>query len=157
MTILGVRKASCGAALMVLVGVASAMASEVRDLPVPVATIYPDSVIASRDLRLRTFKTSPGSLTGIAVSLTEIAGKQARRRLVAGKPIPVAALAEPQVVRKGEQVSAVFTEEGLSIIATVSALENGSAGDTIRARNAATGVIVSGVVQLDGTVRVDGP
>ena len=55
---------------------------------------------------------------------------------------------------RGTSVQVVFQQAGLSITAYASPLQDGSAGDVIRVRNTDSGVIIRGVVQPDGTVRV---
>jgi flagella basal body P-ring formation protein FlgA len=50
----------------------------------------------------------------------------------------------------------VFKSEGLTITGVAIALQNGSVGDVISARNIDSGITVKGTVQADGTLRVDG-
>jgi flagella basal body P-ring formation protein FlgA len=51
-------------------------------------------------------------------------------------------------------VKVVVEDGGLVIIAYGTALQSGGVGALIRVRNVDTGVVVMGVVQADGTVRV---
>jgi flagella basal body P-ring formation protein FlgA len=143
------------AALAILAQAPQALA-EIRGLPVPAATIYPGDTISSALLVERQFRVTAASIAGIATNRAVVIGKQPRRRLLAGKPIPLAALGAPVVVRRGAAVSASYMDLGLSISASLVALRDGVAGDMIDARNAASGVIVRAVVRPDGTLQVSG-
>ena len=59
----------------------------------------------------------------------------------------------PLVVAKG-MVKVVVEDSGLSIVTYGSAMQSGAAGALIPVRNTDTGVIIKGVVQPDGTVKV---
>jgi flagella basal body P-ring formation protein FlgA len=51
-------------------------------------------------------------------------------------------------------VKVVVEDSGLSIVTYGSAMQSGAAGALIPVRNTDTGVIIRGVVQPDGTVKV---
>jgi len=121
----------------------------IRLLPVPARTITAGEVINADALTERKFRTTPRSLQGVATMKDEITGKEARRSLRAGRPIPLSALIKPLAVRQGEKVTASYEEEGLSISTELLALEDGSTGDMISLRNVTTGIIVRAEV-LDG-------
>ncbi len=108
------------------------------------------------DLMERQFKTTPRSLLGIATKPDEIAGKEARRPLQAGKPIPLSALMKPLAVRRGSKVAASYSEAGLSISTQLLALEDGSVGDHISLRNMATGAVVNAEILANGALVVRG-
>lgn len=129
---------------------------DVRDLPVPNATIYPDSVITSAQVMPRKFRVTDTSTNGFVTDMSQVIGKQARRRLIAGKPIPLSAIATPFAVHRGGIVTATYEEEGFSISTTLIALSDGAAGDVIQARNPETGIILPVAVQDDGSVAVIG-
>ena len=77
----------------------------------------------------------------------------ARRTLLAGQPIPQNALRDPFVIRQGKTVSLIFQSGNISITGIAVALESGSAGEIIGARNPDSGMTVHGVVQADGSLR----
>jgi flagella basal body P-ring formation protein FlgA len=93
---------------------------------------------------------------GFATATSEIVGKQARRRLVAGKPIPLSSLLPPFAVRRGASIAAIYEEDGFAIATTLIALQDGVVGDVIDARNAVSGTIVQGVIAADGTLALEG-
>jgi flagella basal body P-ring formation protein FlgA len=79
----------------------------------------------------------------------------ARRTLLPGQPVPINSVEKPVLVRRGEPARLVFREQGLVIIMQVEALQNGGAGNFVRVRNVDSGLVVSGRVQEDGTIRVE--
>ena len=143
------------AALYVLSAIPPAMA-DIRELPVPTITIYPNDIITIGSVTQRRFRVTSTSLVGFATDRSSIIGRQARRRLVAGKPIPLSAFGAAIAVRRGASVSAAYLEDGFSISASLVALQDGVAGDEIEARNGGTGVVVRATVQADGSLRVTG-
>ncbi len=128
----------------------------IRDLPVPNATIYPETVITDSQIVPRSFHVTDTSTNGFVTDMDQVIGKQARRRLIAGKPIPLSAISAPFAVRRGGIVTATYEEEGFSISTTLIALSDGVAGDVIQARNPETGIVLPVAVQDDGSVAVMG-
>lgn len=130
--------------------------AEIRDLPVPAVAISSNEIISGEHLATRRFRVTPASVAGFALDAGFLLGKQARRRLAAGKPIPLSAIGEPIAVRRGATVQARYSDAGLSITASVVALTDGFEGDEIQARNPASGSVVDAVVQADGSLLVSG-
>jgi flagellar basal body P-ring formation protein FlgA len=123
-------------------------------IPVPSVTIRLGDVIKEGMLTERAF--TPNSL-GVAMFIEarqNLLGRVARRTLLPGQPIPTNAVEDPWAVAKGAVVKIVVEDSGLSIVTYGSALQSGSAGSIIPIRNVDTGVIIRGVVQPDGTVKV---
>ena len=145
-----------GVAVSFVVFAAPPAAADIRDLPVPAVTIYPNDIITTGSITQRRFRVTSTSIIGFATDSASIIGTQARRRLVAGRPIPLAAFGVPIAIRRGDNVSANYMEEGFSITASLMAMQDGMAGDVIEARNNGTGVLVRATVQADGTLRVTG-
>ena len=85
-----------------------------------------------------------------------IVGKMARLTLLPGHAIPFSGVSNRKLVSNGAEVKLIFSEGGLLIMTTGSALQDGSIGDIVRVRNDDSGVTVSGAVQPDGSVRVSG-
>ena len=148
------------AALAVLVAVFAALpaarAASVETLPVPAVTIYPGDIIAEDMLDDGRFP--PGTAAGypVAASHAELVGKVARRTLLPGRLIARNTVAEPELVRKGKVVSAIYQSGGLTITATVLALQSGALNDVIQVRNVDSGKVITGTVAEDGTVRILG-
>ena len=120
---------------------------------VPERTIYPGETITSEMVRSVDI-TNPNLATGFAADVGEIDGMVATRTLLPGRTIPVASLREAWAVERGSYVTIFFSEGGLTISAPGTPLQNASVGELIRVRNVDSGVIVSGTVMQNGTIRV---
>ena len=69
---------------------------------------------------------------------------------------PFSGVSNRKLVSNGAEVKLVYTEGGLTIMTTGSALQDGLVGDIVQVRNNDSGVTVSGAVQPDGSVEVSG-
>jgi flagella basal body P-ring formation protein FlgA len=123
--------------------------------PTPRVVIYPGDVIQSDMLSDLPAETARG-VGPFAETRSAVIGKMARRTLLPGVAIPLAAVDVPRLVVNGAEVSLVFVDGGLLISTVGMALQDGAAGDFVKVRNDDSGVTVTGVVQPDGAVRVSG-
>ena len=133
---------------------ARAASSRVVSLPVPKVTLKPGDVIDLSLLEQKSFYANQIDRFTTVPKSGELLGKEVTQLLQAGRPIHRAAVARREVVKRGAPSQLVFREQGLNIIAYVEPLEDGVAGDIIRVRNLDSGLIVSGVVQPDGTISI---
>jgi flagellar basal body P-ring formation protein FlgA len=130
--------------------------AEDTTLPAPKTVIYPGEIIRE-DMLADMPADNLGSRVGpICDTRNALVGKMARRTLLPGEAIAVADVSNPRLVVNGAEVTLYYIEEGLSIATSASALQDGAAGDTVRVRNNDSGVVISGAVQPDGSVRVGG-
>ena len=153
----------CGAALLVgliwlgviAVGLpGGALADgEKRTLPVPAVNIIAGDVIKDEMLEERQFNAGQPNFAVIESRLA-VVGQAARRTLIAGYPIPINAVEDVKIVKRGVPVRVVFEDAGLSIVTLGSPLQSAGVGALVRVRNIDTGTIVMGIVQPDGSVRV---
>ncbi|WP_417432419.1 flagellar basal body P-ring formation chaperone FlgA [Hoeflea sp.] len=120
---------------------------------VPERTIYPGEELAAELLR-EVEVTNPNLRGGYAEVTSEVVGKVTTRTLLPGRTIPVAALRDSWAVVRGKPVQLIFSGTGLTITATGTPLQNAAIGDFIRVRNIESGVIISGTVMQNGSVRV---
>jgi flagellar basal body P-ring formation protein FlgA len=144
------------AALMLVAGGAhrGAIAEESAHFPVPATVIYPGDMIKEELIIDRAFVPNmPGAAAFIADRASAV-GRIARRTLVSGQPIPINALEEQKLVARGNVVKVIVEDGSLSIVTYASSLQSGSPGAMIQLRNLDTGVIIRGVVQPDGSVRI---
>jgi flagellar basal body P-ring formation protein FlgA len=144
-------------AATVMLAAAGAMPSWAQEvaIPTPKAVIYPGDVI--RDDMLADVPDAARDGSGPFVdSRSLIVGKTARLTLLPGHAIPFSGVSNRKLVSNGAEVKLIFSEGGLVIMTTGSALQDGSIGDIVRVRNDDSGVTVSGAVQPDGSVRVSG-
>jgi flagella basal body P-ring formation protein FlgA len=123
--------------------------------PSPKAVIYPGDIIGEGMLADMTLEAS-GFGGPFALSASDVIGKMARQTLLPGRPIPLRALDAPRLIRNGGEVKLVYVDGALTIVTSGSALQDGAVGDVVKVRNSDSGVTVSGQVQSDGSVRVNG-
>lgn len=139
------------------IGVVAGRAGEPNSLPVPSITIYPGDTIKDSWLVDREFSPSAAVAKGAVMENRQsIVGKVARRTLLPGSPIPLNAIMDPKTVANGAKVKIVYEDSGLNITAYGAALQAGGVGEVISVRNLDSGLIVSGTVQPDGSIRVSG-
>ncbi|HZH52849.1 MAG TPA: flagellar basal body P-ring formation chaperone FlgA [Microvirga sp.] len=142
------------AALALLLGGTQAGLAGQLMLPVPTVTIYPGDLISESMLRERAFPQNFRARAAVIETPRALIGKVAKRTLLPGEAIPNNAVDDPKVVTRGTPTQVVFQENGLTITAVGTPLQDGSLGEQIRVRNADTGRIILGVVQADGRVRI---
>jgi flagellar basal body P-ring formation protein FlgA len=142
------------AAALLVLAFARAATGEERRLPVPAVTIRPGEVIKDEMITERAFAPN---LLGVALFIEgrqTLVGRMARRSLLPGQPIPTNAVEDPWIVARGAVVKVIVEDSGLSIVTYGAAMQSGAAGALIPVRNTDTGVIIRGIVQPDGTVKV---
>jgi flagellar basal body P-ring formation protein FlgA len=115
-------------------------------------TAYAGDTITAEVVKL----VPAGQLQELGNAITDkenLIGKIARRTLPPGQPIPKSAIREPFIIQQGKTVALVFQSGNISITGIALALESGSAGDAISARNPDSGTVIRGVIQADGSLR----
>ena len=120
---------------------------------VPSEVIYPGQEIDVALMR-EVAVTNPNIRPDYISSMTDLEGAVARRTLLPGRVIPIAAIRESYAVERGTPVRLVFSNGGLVITASGSPLQSAAIGDFIKVRNTESGLTVSGTVMADGSVRV---
>lgn len=135
-------------------GIPSYLAASEQSVPVPAVTIYPGDLIDEAMVSERVFQPSQIGRLAIVPNRAELLGKVARRTLLPGHPVPLNAVAAPDLVKRSAPVEIVYQEGGLTILAQAMSLEAGAEGDAIRVRNLDSGAILTATVQANGTVRV---
>ena len=143
----------CALPLLLALTVQAAEADDIT-LPVPTVTIYPGDVIENDKIFDRLFIARTVARGTVVETRSAVIGKVARRTLLPGQPIPVNASRDPYAVAQGKTALLVFQSGGLTITSSAIALQNGGIGDSISARNADSGIVIRGIVQADGTIRV---
>jgi flagella basal body P-ring formation protein FlgA len=120
---------------------------------VPTEIIYPGDVISSGQLELVEV-TNPNLAGDYAKAIKDVTGMVSKRTLLAGRTISVSGLREPFAVTRGANVRLVMSVGPMTITAAGTPLDDGAVGDMVRARNMDSGIIVSGTVLENGTIRV---
>ena len=130
--------------------------SETSHIPVPKNIIYAGQLISSNLLRDRKVPNNYLNRVNVISQYSEVIGKIAKVTLVPSKPIPTNYLSEPDVVKVNNRTIIRFISGTLLITAEVLPLNAAKVGDTVRARNLQTGVVVYGMAQADGTILAGG-
>lgn len=115
-------------------------------------TVYPGDTITAGMVELLA-AGQPQRLGDAFTDKESLIGKMARRTILPGQPISRSAIREPFSVQQGKTVPLVFQSGNITITGIALALESGSAGDVISARNPDSGAVIRGTVQADGTLR----
>ena len=146
---------------IVMAAVALIFATSVRaedlDLPVPRVTIYPGDTLADDQLVERAFIAHTVARSTVHATRQSLIGKDARRTLLPGQPIPVGSVRDPYAVLQGKAALVVFEDGGLTITTNAMALQNGNIGDVVSLRNIDSGTVIKGTVAPDGSIRVAAP
>jgi flagella basal body P-ring formation protein FlgA len=143
---------AAAAGLALIAGAAPVFAGET--VAIANRVIYPGEAIpadALKEVMLRDGKLPPSS---VAMAITDIEGKVARRTLLPGRYIPMAAVRDAWLVELGASVQLVFVSGVLTISAAAVTLQPGAAGDLVKVRNVDSGKVLSGTVMADGSIRV---
>ncbi len=151
------RLAHAGLAFTAGLWLASGLAAFAQDLapPTPRIVIYPGDIIGEDMLSDLPDSVARG-VGPFAETHSAVNGKMARRTLLPGQAIPMAAVDNPRLVNNGAEVKLIFVDGGLTIVTVGSAMQDGKAGDFVKVRNDDSGLMVTGVVQSDGAVLVSG-
>jgi flagella basal body P-ring formation protein FlgA len=140
------------AAVACLFALAPAAAQEIAIVTKRV--IYPGETVGLdvlREVRLKAGRQVPDAMV---TSIAAIEGKVAKRTLLPGRYIPMAAIREIYLIEQGAPVEVVFQHGALTITAQAVSLEPGSEGDLIKVRNVDSGAVFVGQIMADGTVKV---
>lgn len=126
-----------------------------RQVSVPVAAtaLRAGTVLGASDFDSGTV-TDAQLRSGIVTRAADLIGKEVKRSIMAGQPVRMFDIKEPDVVRKGELVTLSLIRGGMAIAAVGRALDSGPRGATVRVQNATSKIIVEGEVSAQGSVRV---
>jgi flagella basal body P-ring formation protein FlgA len=96
----------------------------------------------------------PGFGGGYVADPRQLAGRTLRRPLPAGAVLTPDALEADIVVRRGQQVTLLAASNGIQVRASGRALADGRAGERLKVQNERSNVVVEGVVESPGVIRV---
>ncbi|AVA20324.1 MULTISPECIES: flagellar basal body P-ring formation chaperone FlgA [unclassified Rhizobium] len=120
---------------------------------VPTETIYPGDIISSGQLE-EVDVTNPNLTGDYAKRIRDVTGLVSKRTLLPGRTISISALRQPFAVTRGSNIRLVMSMGSMTITAAGTPLDDGAVGDSVRARNLDSGIIVNGTVLENGTIRV---
>lgn len=107
--------------------------------------------IAAEQLQLQEVNVGRAS-RGFYNSLDEVVGQGAKRRVRAGQLIAPNLLTAPLLIRRGQQVTIIASQDGISASATGEAMANGREGEVIRVRNLGSQKVIEAQVMEEGVV-----
>jgi flagella basal body P-ring formation protein FlgA len=151
----GFGRGGCGVLISaaMFLGVSQATA-DVIDMLVPTRTLQPGETLSPRDFYVKQFHVTHEGAQNYILSHRQLHNAETARVLQAGKPVPLAFVRPVAAIRKGQKTQAILSARGLSIETTLLALEDGTPGATIAARNPTTGAKLMARVRQDGTLEV---
>jgi flagella basal body P-ring formation protein FlgA len=121
-------------------------------IAVPSHDIARGEVIAEADLSYGTVPAAT-SLSGIATSIDDLKGREARRLLRAGETVRNDDVRRPILVTKGSTVTMTFELPGISLTAVGRAVSEGGMGESVIVLNPVSYRQVSATVTGAGQVR----
>ena len=130
------------------------VASAADKMVVPAVTLYPGDKISSEQLLV---KQKPAYLQPVQMlvqNVEQMVGKTPVRVLPAGKPVLTSFLAMPKLVKPGTTIRTYFQSGGITILGVAQSLQAGAYGELVQARNLSSGVVITGYVQHDGSLRI---
>lgn len=107
--------------------------------------------IVAEQLQLQEVNVGRAS-RGFYNNVDEVIGQGAKRRVRAGQLIAPNLLAAPLLIRRGQQVTIIASQDGISASATGEALANGREGEVIRVRNLGSQKVIEAQVVEEGVV-----
>lgn len=125
----------------------------ITDVPVPARRLLADEVIAKDDIKwveMRSDRLPRGTI----VDINELVGMAAKRGLRAERPVQANSIQRPVLVPKGSLVTIILKTPKMTLTAEGKALDNGSAGDTIRITNTRSKKVIEAEVTGTGKVAV---
>jgi|SRR5579871_4077558 len=119
-----------------------------RDIPL-------GATLAATDLAYGTIPAN-NVFSGVATSMDELTGMQARRMLRAGEIVRIDDVRHPVLVTKGSIVTMMFEAPGVVLTASGRAMSEGGMGDTVTVQNPASFRQITALVTGAGAVRATG-
>jgi flagella basal body P-ring formation protein FlgA len=96
----------------------------------------------------------PGLASEFVADTSVLGVHRLRRPIAAGEALAADLLESPPLVQRGQRVTAISRSAGIEVRVAADAMANAAAGDRLRLRNPATGRMLEGTVQPDGTVAI---
>lgn len=119
---------------------------------VPQNMIYPGETISADMVKLVDV-INPNLKPGYAKVIAQVDGLVTTKTLIPGRTIPISALREAYLVERGETVKLIYEANGIFLTIQAIALQNGTLGELVRARNVDSGLTVLATIMADGNLR----
>jgi len=151
-----VRFALVAAVMFATSAVADVPASSLARIVVPSHDIKRGDVIGDSDLVYQNVNAA-AMIAGIASSMDQLDGMEARRFLRAGEALRLDDVRHPILVTKGSNVTMTFSAPGIALTETGKAMSEGGMGETVTVLNPVSYKQISAVVTGSGQVSVGDP
>mgnify|MGYP000629663969 CR=1 FL=1 len=126
---------------------------KIRLVPVLSQNIKKDAMITASDITYTDISEKQIS-RGYVTKETDLIGKVAARDIMAGKPVLPTLLASEKLILKGAIVTAIYKSDLLQLQNSVTAMEDGRVGETIRLKNTDSNRVIHGRVTAANTVEL---
>ena len=105
------------------------------------------------------FTTAPLPATAARTAITpaQAAGREAVRALRAGQPVRSTDLAAPRIIRRGQNITILFSAGPLNIQTAGRALTDAAVGEPVRVLNLSSNRTLDAVADAAGRARVTAP
>jgi len=122
-------------------------------VPVPRRSIQPGEVASGEDFN---FVSLPYQSLGryAVLDLREIEGREVRRVLSPGRPVPTQSLRDMVAVARGERLMLSYNQGGLVLTAPAKALEDAGIDQPLRVLNLSSNKTVTAIARADGRVEI---
>lgn len=130
-----------------------ARVSTFAEVAVVLRSLARGEVLSADDVMLKRMNTSQGG-SGLIQDLSQVIGKELKRRLDMGEPVRVSQLKSPLVIRRGDRVILEASTASISVVTSGTALGNGEVGDQIQVRNEKSKRVVDAEVIAPGKARI---
>jgi flagella basal body P-ring formation protein FlgA len=124
-----------------------------RAVVVTTRALARDTVLAPGDIRLAKLPSGAGQV-GTLHDPAQAVGRRLRRPMDEGQALTAAIVAEPTLVRRGQQVSVEATAGNLQVQMAGVAQGDGALGDIIEVESGASGRVIQAVVRSAKSVEV---
>lgn len=121
-------------------------------VPVPTRHLPRGTIVGPDDFALREVHVPSPAL--VVTEPASLIGREVRRPLTAGRPVPRRSVEDEKIVGRGDQVQVAFVAPGFRIEMEARALEPGAIGDVVRVINSRSNEIVSARVVDRGKLEV---
>ncbi len=125
-------------------------------IPVLKSPLRPGDVISAADIDYIDMR-STDIASSMVTEAANLIGQTPRRGIAAMKPVTLSDVRMPVIVKKGDLVTMVLTNDVLSVTAQGRALDNGAAGEAIHVMNSASKQVIDAVVTGTATVSIKPP
>ncbi|MBX9465994.1 MAG: flagellar basal body P-ring formation protein FlgA [Aquamicrobium sp.] len=146
------RRTLLAIALLTMAGATHAIAQET--VLVTTRVIYPGETVTTDALEEVPLRRQLRNPAAFANAWEQVDGKVARRTLLPGRLIGLSSVRDAYLVETGKPVQVRFVQGILEISVAGVPLQAGAAGDLVKVRNIDSGVVFTGTVMGDGSIRV---